>query len=315
MEELVKVFLESNKGKPKIIIMGEHHGGNNDLEELFENVGKEITIVKTVHSMNKPFVIYTEAPEALVHLFTKKFTGYFLKAEAERLNVPFLTSKITYECRANKGSCDDLYAPNIISHLNTEVAGAVGAGAGTNAGNEQKIETVVCAIGLLHAADMVFPKEISVLRLNCSTKRNTNFAITELKKYRKNNTAERITSLLPYIQDSNSFFQGMKTVLDSSRKSNINNGSNTNNESNTNTTSDTFEPIWLKNNYGDWVIQCPVCKSTSGSLLTLQHRYNCPNKNKKADLSKKPSMGGNRKRKTIKRKRKTKKYRQTLKVK
>jgi hypothetical protein len=66
---------------------------------------------------------------------------------------------------------------------------------------------------------------------------------------------------------------------------------------------DTFEPKYLKNKYGDTVIQCPICGSTSGTFLEITHNYNCPNRGKRADLSDKPAEGGSR---NMKRKRMSK---------
>lgn len=64
----------------------------------------------------------------------------------------------------------------------------------------------------------------------------------------------------------------------------------------------TFEPIFLKNEYGDIIIKCPECGNKSGSSLKIIHNYGCPNKGKKANLSHKPAEGGsrNKKRKTNK---------------
>ena len=39
-----------------------------------------------------------------------------------------------------------------------------------------------------------------------------------------------------------------------------------------------FQPIWLKNEYGDSVAKCPICGNTSGSLVEeLTHNYDCAN--------------------------------------
>lgn len=60
----------------------------------------------------------------------------------------------------------------------------------------------------------------------------------------------------------------------------------------------TFEPIYLKNRYGDTVIQCPICNTVSGTMLeAISHTYTCPNKDKTPDLSRKPTAGGRRKKK------------------
>jgi hypothetical protein len=53
-----------------------------------------------------------------------------------------------------------------------------------------------------------------------------------------------------------------------------------------------FEPNYLKNKSGDTIIECPICNSKSGTTLEITHAYDCPNKGKKADLSRKPSKGG-----------------------
>lgn len=58
-----------------------------------------------------------------------------------------------------------------------------------------------------------------------------------------------------------------------------------------------FEPIYLKNEYGNTIVQCPICGSKSGILLQIPHVYNCPNKGKKENLSHKPQEGGGRKKK------------------
>jgi len=64
----------------------------------------------------------------------------------------------------------------------------------------------------------------------------------------------------------------------------------------------TFEPNYLKDKHGVTIIECPICGEKSGSLLILSHAKNCPNKDKKANVSHKPSEGGsrNKKRKTYK---------------
>ena len=70
----------------------------------------------------------------------------------------------------------------------------------------------------------------------------------------------------------------------------------------------TFEPNYLKNKYGDTIIQCPICGSKSGRLLETTHSYDCPNKGKKANLSHKPAEGGSRnKKKTYKSSKKSQK--------
>jgi hypothetical protein len=56
----------------------------------------------------------------------------------------------------------------------------------------------------------------------------------------------------------------------------------------------TFEPTYLKNQYGDTVIQCPICGNISGTSLEITHNYNCIHRGKRADLSHKPAEGGSR---------------------
>ena len=71
-----------------------------------------------------------------------------------------------------------------------------------------------------------------------------------------------------------------------------------------------FKPNWLKNNYGDYIIQCPICSNESGSALIISHTYECPNKLKAADISDKPlanngqgnMTGGFKKRLTLRKK-------------
>jgi hypothetical protein len=58
-----------------------------------------------------------------------------------------------------------------------------------------------------------------------------------------------------------------------------------------------FEPIYLRNEYGDTIIQCPECGNKSGSSLQITHTYRCTNKGKKADLTHKPKRGGSRNKK------------------
>jgi hypothetical protein len=64
-----------------------------------------------------------------------------------------------------------------------------------------------------------------------------------------------------------------------------------------------FEPTYLKNKYGDCVIQCPECKLISGKDLSriFSHTLSCSNKNKVANLTEReskcasaPQMGGRR---------------------
>lgn len=68
---------------------------------------------------------------------------------------------------------------------------------------------------------------------------------------------------------------------------------------------ETFKPSWKKNASNQFVIECPECHFTSGTSLSLSHKYDCSNKNKNPDLSEKPAEGG--KRKTMKRRKMSKK--------
>ncbi len=282
METLVQKFLEENEGKQKVILLGEDHGGSYDIAELFENVGKQLTVVRKLHTIGKPFVIYHEMPFDLFERLTNKFTAYYLRNEAHRMNIPFKTSRITYECRAEKGSCDDLYATNILSHTS---------------------EITVAVLGLLHAADMVFSDDISVLRINCCSQAKTNFALRETRRYGRSNTATSIETKLPYINDSNAVQIGKEIVIEEYLPAFEKRSAEASTKNNKSLGS--FKPIWIKNSYGNWVAKCPICGNISGTAIQyLTHKRDCPNKGKSVDVSEKPTAGGKRKTKKNRRLRK-----------
>lgn len=68
----------------------------------------------------------------------------------------------------------------------------------------------------------------------------------------------------------------------------------------------TFKPIWVKNNSGKWIIQCPICGIQSGSGLEIGHNFYCENKIKIPDLSDKPQNAGRRRKSKKSKKNKTK---------
>lgn len=102
-------------------------------------------------------------------------------------------------------------------------------------------------------------------------------------------------TILNYMCDIKTFRCGKASISVSSVATNLE--IITNNSSNlreTNNSREIFQPNYLKNKYGDLIIECPSCKYLSGNTLILTHRYDCPNKNKKPDLSNKPENGGRR---------------------
>ncbi len=295
MEALVRDFLEKNRGRPKLIILGEDHGGGARGVELAENVGKELITIRTLHALHQPFVIYSEMPTNLISRLSPSFTQYYLHKDAERLGIPFKTSNITATCRNMMGSCDNLYETNIQSHL--DMGGAAAAG------GMVKSELVVAVMGLLHAADMNFPDDIAVLRLNCTANKQTEYALSELKRAgnkKSINTANIIERTLPYIDDPAAILVGESTVdIPIARVASaaarggppIQTVSGTKNKN----IGGSFKPEWVKNKTGDWVARCPLCGFTSGTFIqALTHRFDCPNNGKKVDISSIPTDGGGR---------------------
>jgi|688.fasta_scaffold221719_2 hypothetical protein len=310
MEDTIRAFLEANRGRPKVIILGEDHGGQGTIEGLRENVGKELTAIRTIQALGQPFIIYSELPAELVSRLTPAFTAYYLQQEAGRLHIPFKTSKIGAACREVLGSCDDLYEADVISYL--DMGGAAGGETFT-----PKSELVVAALGLLHATDMTFPESIAVLRINCASRNQTQFALSELRKSSKKynrNTANKMESNLSYINDPAALALGESTVPASAippprRAATFEYNNNSYAEA---PKVGSFKPEWVKNREGNWVAKCPICGSISGTTIqALTHNYDCPNKDKSVDVSEKPATGGRRKTKRRLSRKKTSKRRRT----
>lgn len=268
IKDLVKKFLAINLGKKKIILLGEEHAGDG----LVENVGKQISVLNTLDSNSVDYVIYSELPFDMISHINNKFTAFYLKKEAKLRGKQFNESKVTLTCRTSLGTCDDLYETDVKSHSTDD-------------------KVVVAAVGLLHAAGMNFSSDFAILRLNCTTKKATDFAISELNKRGKTPLSNLLKMTTPYIDDSSSIALGHETLIKHSREV-------------LDATSDsTFEPNWVISRYGHCVIKCPICLGESGILLKITHSLNCPNKNKRPNFSNKNTEctklgatgGGNRK--------------------
>jgi hypothetical protein len=311
MELAIREFLEANRGKPKVILLGEDHGGGGTLQALRENVGKELAVIRTLRTLGQSFFIYSELSTDLVSNITPQYTQYYLKQEAYAHNIPFKPSHIGSACRAAFGSCDDLYQEDIMAYL--DLGGAAGGKFFI-----PKSELVVAAVGLLHATDIEFPETVAVLRLNCSTREQTYFALTELRKTTKkhnSNTANKMERNLPYIIDPAAVGIGYEVVPESAKPkpSYFFNPAPVHTYSeNVGAGKETFKPEWVKNKWGDWVAKCPLCGGISGrQIQQLTHKPDCPNSNKAVDVSEKPAEGGKRRKKHTRRKLKSHKKRRT----
>ena len=94
-----------------------------------------------------------------------------------------------------------------------------------------------------------------------------------------------------YITDPASLYERIKEVNETFKKKN---------------NIEYFEPLWLKSNSGENIIQCNKCKNKSGSLLKITHSLICTNRNKIPNLSNRPSLGGKYNKNITMRKRKIK---------
>ncbi len=300
MDRLIREFIAANPGKPKIILVGEDHGGDITSNELVENVGKQAIIFNTLKSIGQPFSIYHELPAEQEHLVSPSVTCFYLKKAAQQAQIPFHLSSITLSCRTAHGSCDDLYTRNILSHINPS----------------ESAETILVAVlGALHVTEFDIPSGYAVLRLNSMTESHTNMTPLLLRKSRKYSEEyiDRWIRELPFIPEPTARDLGIsliaphfmetamppmnlmpkmieKTIISNmplmKAKTVVSNMPNDNASS--------FKPIWLKNSWGDWIIQCPECNRKSGSMLEIPHSFDCPNKNKKPDLRERPTAGGKR---------------------
>ena len=132
------------------------------------------------------------------------------------------------------------------------------------------------------------------------------------------NTEENIQEMISFIEtlfnikpeitnytcDIKTFQCGKASISPSNFTTSMELISNTNLSSNNNvintqgSNTETFEPIWLKNRSNDWVAQCPICKTISGTFINaMVHTFVCSNKNKTPSLINKPANGGRKTRK------------------
>jgi hypothetical protein len=265
MESLVKVFLERNTGKRKIILLGEEHAGEN----LIETVGKQIAVLNTLDAEGIDYVFYSEISYDMISLLNNKFTAFYLKKEIEARGKKFSASKVTQTCRSKLGTCDDLYEVNVQSYSTGD-------------------KVVVAAVGLLHAAGMNFPSEIALLRLNCASTATTKFAISELQRTGNREFAAIIEETTPYIEDDTSIPLGRAIIskylgaVAGAGAGAVAGGAGA-------VAGGTFIPIFKKSEYGECVAQCPECGNMTGSSLDFSgiHALTCSNKYKIPDFSQK----------------------------
>lgn len=308
MEAIVKKFLSENPiddAKPIIILIGEHHGGDGDEEELYENVGKQDIIFKTLQEAGEvETAVYSELSSEDIFKVDDTMTVYYTQKLAKKYGFHFRESIVTGEARkGNVFSCNDIYSKDIESQfyfgpdVKTPSARNGGGAAGGEAGGEEAtagaknankpiITCVIAVIGLLHLPYLIFNEdEYAVLSLNCTSSTTTWRVIQELKSLKKE---EEIIDFFEdtWIEDSEAIDNGKNIIFESLDGKNISRSKSTKK----------WKPTWVKNRFGDWVMECDECKMRSGiDYNDMAHIDTCSRHFLSPNISEKPANNGEEK--------------------
>jgi hypothetical protein len=281
LEEITKT------DKPLVIILGEYHFYNSETFSIISTI-----IENAIVKFGKEHVsLYTESPKETINILSRSpdFTDYHVLRYGRDKGLVVVESNITCAIRKATGHCDKEYADDIISLF----------GKGSS-----PTHCVIAFVGFLHSVEIFnHISEGYDKRVYNAMGENTLEIMNEIRMAVLNGqvTSESYLALrrLPIIVNSGdvSLFRGLESSggsgspfislreVESAARRSGGGGSG-----------GTFEPIYLKNKTGDIIIECPLCNEKSGTQLeSIVHRYNCPNKDKKPDISKKPAKGGRRK--------------------